>query len=353
MKCIARATLVVYSIALFAVPRVSSSAGKAAGPTGQFPDVEQVISWLPTDTESITVSRGSFAFPRSAAEQNGSQERVISDAELSRYFESLPLAPLEFKDGALARHVEGKQVILALEGARRFRAPANLGEMPYEGCSIAVFSDNLDREIASFIKEFRKNALKVEIIEGQEVSIFQEKLEGDIWTAYVAFPDSHISVVCTDRSYLSQVLARRKHGDVKRALPSDLPEWKYVNASARFWGLRHYDQNQSKVDPSSPFGGQKAANSPDEQAIGFTFAFDPKNGKSATITYLSADTRIGTRPGNTALGMNRAPEAKSLNVRYREIAPGVVEGTYSLKRLGAVQFFLFALEGMLGHADYL
>jgi hypothetical protein len=352
MKCIALATLIVYSIALSALD-VSSSAEKAAGPTGQFPDLEQVISWLPTDTESITVSRGPFAFQSGAAEQNGPEERVISDAELARYFGSLPLSPLEFKDGVLAKHLEGKQIILALEGARHFRAPADLGEMLYEGCAIALFSDDLHDEIASFIKESRSDAPKGELIEGQKVSIFQEKLEGDIWTAYVAFPDSHTLTVCTDRSYLSQVLERRKHRNVKRALPSDLPEWKYVNTNARSWGLRHYDKNQAKVDPSSPFGGKKAANSPDEEAIGLTFAFDPKNGKSATITYLSADERVSIMPSNTALGMNRAPEAKSLDAKYREIAPGVVEGTYSLKRLGAVQFFLFALEGMLGHAIYL
>jgi hypothetical protein len=353
MKCIALATLVICSTALFAAPHVDTSAGRAASPDGQFPDLEQLIAWLPTDTESITVSRGPFAFPSGAAEQNGPEERVISDAELSRYFESLPLSPLEFKDGALAKHLEGKQIILALEGARHFRAPANLGEMLYEGCAIAVFSDDLHDEMASFIRQSRSNAPKEEFIEGQKVSIFQEKLEGDIWTAYVAFPDSHISMVCTDRRYLSQVLARRKGSHVKRALPSDLPEWRYVNARVRFWGVRHYDKNQAKDDPSSPFGGQKAANSPDEQAIGLTFAFDPKNGKSASITYLTANIRSGTRPGSTPLGMNQAFEAKRLDVRYREIAPGVVEGTYSLKQLGAAQFFLFALEGMLGHAVYL
>jgi hypothetical protein len=253
----------------------------------------------------------------------------------------------------LAKRLDGKRISLALEGSRHFRAPANLGEMPYEGRAIVVFSDTLDHEISSFAKQARNVALKVEQIEGEEVSVFQEKLESDTWTTFVAFPDEHVILVATDRSYLREVLARLHRNNGQRALPNELPEWKYVNTSARFWGLRHYDRSQTQADPSSPFGGRKSANFPDEQAIGLTFVFDPRDGKSATITYLSGDTSIGTKPSSTPLGMGRAPEANALGIRYRERAPGIVEGSYSLEHLEATGFFLFVLEGMLGHAIYI
>ena len=55
-----------------------------------------------------------------------------------------------------------------------------------------------------------------------------------------------------------------------RALPDDLPEWKYVNTDLQFWGIRHFDRTQAKLDPSSPFGGQKSANDADGQAIHLT-----------------------------------------------------------------------------------
>jgi hypothetical protein len=71
------------------------------------------------------------------------------------------------------------------------------------------------------------------------------------------------------------------------------------------------------------------------------------------VTYLSGDSRIGAKPSDSPLGMARAPEAKGLDIKYRELSPGVVQGAYSLEHLQAVQFFLFVLEGTLGHAIYL
>lgn len=225
--------------------------------------------------------------------------------------------------------------------------------MPFEGCAIAVFASSIHNEIDSFIKDSRSSALKVERIEDQDVPVFQEKLEQDTWTTFVAFPNEHVILVSSDREYLAEVLARL-HGKVgQRALPSDLPEWKYVNTGARFWGLRHYDKSQAQADPSSPYGGRKSANFPDQQAIGLTFVIDPPGERSATVTYLSRDSTVGARPTDTPLGMARAPEAKGLDIKYRELSPGVVQGSYSLEHPEAVQFFLFVLEGTLGHAIYL
>ena len=345
--------ILVCSNVLCAAPRSNPVAERTVKPIGEPVGLEQVMSWLPADTETITAATGPFVFATDIPRQDDTQDRIVSAKELGQSFEDLPLALLQFKEGLLAKRLEGKRITLALEGARHFRAPANLGEMPYEGCAIVVFSDTLDHEISSFAKQARGVALKVEQIEGEEVSVFQEKLESDTWTTFVAFPDEHVILVATDRSYLREVLARLHRNNGQRALPNELPEWKYVNTSARFWGLRHYDRSQTQADPSSPFGGRKPANFPDEQAIGLTFVFDPRDGKSATITYLSGDTSIGTKPSSTPLGMGRAPEANALGIRYRERAPGIVEGSYSLEHLEATGFFFFVLEGMLGHAIYI
>jgi hypothetical protein len=126
---------------------------------------------------------------------------------------------------------------------------------------------------------------------------------------------------------------------------------KYVNTNARFWGLRHYDKSQTQFDPSSPY--RKSTDFPDEQAVGLTFVFDPESGRSATVTYLSGNLSIGSKPSDSPLSMAHAPEAKGLDIKIRELSPGVLEGSYSLERLQAVQFFLFVLVGTLGHAIYL
>lgn len=116
------------------------------------------------------------------------------------------------------------------------------------------------------------------------------------------------------------------------------------------FGLRHYDRSQTEADPSSPLGGRKAANFPDEQAIGLTFSFDPNKGRLATITYLSGNKTISPKPSATPLAMAGTAEARGLVIKYREITPGVFEGTYSIQRLAPLRYFLFVLEGMLGHA---
>ena len=71
------------------------------------------------------------------------------------------------------------------------------------------------------------------------------------------------------------------------------------------------------------------------------------------MTYLSGDSTIGSKPSDSPLGMASAPEAKGLNIKYRELSPGVAQGSYSLEHLQAEQFFLFVLVDALGHAIYL
>jgi hypothetical protein len=343
--------IITCSIALSA--QGSNRAGITFPVGGASEDLARVISWLPADTETITVARGPFMLAASTVEENERKDRAISEKELARSFEELPLALLQFRNGLLAKDLEGKTINLALEGARHFRPPADLGEMPYEGCAIVVFADSLRNEISSFTKDNRRSALKVERIEDQDVLVFQEKLERDTWTTFVAFPNEHMIFAASDRSYLAEVLARFRGRIGQRALPSDLPEWKYVNTGARFWGVRHYDKNQAQTDPSSPYDGRKSANVPDEQAIGLTFVFDPQGGKLATLTYLSGNSKIGQKPSDSPLRMAESSEAKGLDIKYRELSPGVVQGTYSLERFQALQFFLFALEATLGHAIYL
>jgi len=341
----ALAAVVVCSVALYP----QSPVGWTLKTDRTSEDLARVLSWLPADTETITVARGPFAFATSFLEEDEGKDRTISDEELARSFEELPLAALQFKDGLLAKHLKGKKINLALEGARHFRPPAGLGEMPYEGCVIAVFSDNLGKEIATFARDAQPSALKAERIEGQDVSVFQEKMEDDTWTILVTVPNEHVILVATDRSYLAEVLARLGGKIGERALPGSLPEWKYVNSDARFWGLRHYDKSQAQSDPSSPFGGAKAANFPDEQAIGLAFVFNPQREKSVTVTYLSGNA-LGASLGDSLL--RTPPKTEGPSAKYRKLSPGVVEASYSLEHLQAAESFMLLLASVLGHGVY-
>jgi hypothetical protein len=267
-------------------------------------------------------------------------------------FENVPLLLFNFKNGSLFKRLQGKRVVLAAEGSRHFRAPKGLGLGPFEGCTIVVFADDLGDDTSALVRETHKAALRVEEIQGLQVSIFQEKSEEDIWTTFVAFPNKRVVLVASDRDYLREVLTRLQGGTGKSALPDDLPEWKYITTESRFWGIRHYDQTQAKTDPTSPIRGRLTGKEPDEKAVGITFVFDPSRGRSATITYLSGD-KDSAGKANELLKMGNAPEAKGLNIAVREIAPGVSQGTYSLERVEPADTFFFLLSNLFGHAIYL
>lgn len=256
IKDVALSAIIICSIALSA--QGSNLAEITFTGDGESGDLARVISLLPADTETVTVANGPFVLTASSLGQNDGKDRAISDKELAGNFEELPLALFQFKNGLLAKRLEGKTINLALEGARHFRPPARLGEMPFEGCAIAVFADNIHNEVASFTKDAQSSALKVERIEDQDVQVFQEKLELDTWTTFVAFPNEHVILVASDRNYLVEVLARLRGKIGQRALPSDLPEWRYVNTSARFGGC----DTTTKAKPNSILLRHTAAGNP-------------------------------------------------------------------------------------------
>jgi hypothetical protein len=76
----------------------------------------------------------------------------------------------------------------------------------------------------------------------------------------VAFPDDQVMFVATNPLFLKETLVRMRGSHEEKALPDTLPEWKFVNKQAQFWGLRHYAKSEANEDPSSPFGGRKTAN---------------------------------------------------------------------------------------------
>jgi hypothetical protein len=171
-------------------------------------NIQQILSGLPLDTETVTVARGPFLIPDGPAEKETIRNRELSGQELDQMFESLPLALFGLKADLLAMHLKSRPVMLAVEGARHFRSPSGLGEMPFEGCASAVFADDLGGSGNAFINASREVALGVEEIEGVKVAVFQEKMENDLWTTFVAFPNKNIVLVATNRDYRTEVLNR-------------------------------------------------------------------------------------------------------------------------------------------------
>jgi hypothetical protein len=286
-------------------------------------------------------------------EAHQSPGREESDHEVEDTFKDLPLTLFSFHHGLLGNFFKGDKILLAVLGSRHFRPPSGLGMAPFEGCAIGVFASDITGHANSFMEDTPKGTLRMEQIEGHHVAVFQEKVEEDTWTTFVAFPKPNIAVAASNKEYLREVLSRLNGKGGERALPDTLSEWKHVNTRAAFWAVRHYDKKHAAMDPTLPIGGGRAGNLTDDKAIGLTFSFDPANSKTATITYLSGDKNIFQNVQKNLFPLESEPGAREMHIRYREVERGIVEGSYDLTHIESAELLVFLLEGLLGHAIYL
>src|SRR5579864_1540857 len=91
------------------------------------PVLNQIMSWLPADTETVFSANGPFALPNLDALPEANSQSELRSGELELRTRSLPLFLFNFKNGGLQDFLKDKIVTLAVEGSRRFRAPAALG----------------------------------------------------------------------------------------------------------------------------------------------------------------------------------------------------------------------------------
>jgi len=317
-------------------------------------DLEQVLSWLPADTETLLVANGPFWMSNFQIGQEVYTDHSVTSEELEKHFEGMTLQLFNSRNGLLEKHLHGKKILFALEAARHFRAPAGLGELPFEGCALAIFKDDLDDRWDAFMKEAAQTAVRTGEIQGQEVAVFEEPSEQDIWKSFIAFPQKGVVLAATNEQFLREMLSRMRGTKRERALPSSLPEWKHVNTQAQFWGIRHFDKQQAKEDPTSPFGGRKSANLPDDEAIGLTYQCSPSKERKATLTYLSgARAEIGKIEEGRFPSSSEPENTSGLHIQRRELQPGAIQSTYDLSRSQPLNWFFFVFMASVGHAIYL
>lgn len=315
------------------------------------PSLTEVLSWLPADTETVIGANGPFPVPDlDALPNDNSRQPELLPRELELRMRTLALGLFGFKNGGLQGSLKGQTVALAVEGSRGFRHPAALGAMLYEGCEIAVLNGAVTLDRDSFMKNAAGSAKRFENVGETRIAVFEEGQEDDVWTTFVAFPRSNVVLVATNGAYLRTVLARIRGAGGPRALPDNLPEWNYVNTSAPTWGVRHFQRGGAVLDPTSPYQGHAAANVPDNGAVGVTFWFEPVNRKLANVTYLSANSNARQILEDH---FNFGDADSEFQIRLRERAPGVIEGSVALSRVEALYHLFFGLSAMLGHAVYI
>jgi hypothetical protein len=320
-------------------------------------EIQKVLSWLPPDTETVVVAdarKRSFLDLEMFSKHHDDQEeegRPVSVQDVAARFQYLPMGFLGIKGGFLVDLFRNHPLALTIEGSRHFRGPrGGLGMMDYEGCEIAISKNNMRRDGESLLSRNKAMATKQEEIDGHTATVFEEDWEA-IWTFQVIFPQPDVLMVCSNRDYAQEVLKRMRQSALDRALPPTLPEWNYVNTDAPFWGMRHFDRAQAELDPTSPFGGRKAANIPDEQGIGLVFSFGPERSNATTITYLSDDRNISEKLKNYE--RSRHDETgDDFHLNLTQLKPGILQFSCPISTHGQLLDFFFILEGVLGHAIY-
>jgi hypothetical protein len=329
-----------------------TAAGGSSAIRGRI-DLKTVLSWLPPDTETLQVANGPFWMSNFVIGGHEDKDHEITSEELEKQFEGLTLGLFNSAEGLLGKHLDGQKILFAVEGSRHFRPPTGLGELPFEGCAVAIFQDDLEDRRDAFMKDAAGVAVAIEEIEGQRVAEFEEQKEQDRWTVFITFPEKGVVWVSTNRKFLQEMLVRKRSTQGQIALPDSLPEWTYVNKTAKFWGLRHYDKLQSKYDPTSPFGGKKSANFPDEEAVGLTYQCDPRTERRATLIYVTGARAESRQIAEGRFPDTGDPEMSGLHIQHRELAPGVIQSTFDLSHSQPTDLFFFIFMDHLGHAVYL
>jgi hypothetical protein len=334
------------------VANSSQSPGHSTGASDQTVKQKDLIGWLPADTESVVAARGPFLIPAEsdATSEKDQQEwftKQATQAEIRTRFEELPLELYYELD--LTAALRGYTVSYAMQGSRHFREPSHGSEvMEFEGCSIVIFEKNLDG-LDSIIGRMpsRKGASK-ETIGGTRVLVMHEKSEDAEWTYILALPRPNVLLVANNRQYLQEVLERMTQEKAPRALPDQLPEWRFLDANVRFWGLRHYDPTQAKMDPTSPLGEDRTINSGDPKAIGLLFALDPKNERTLVITSISGDEAMVKAEASKGQSLSEPQDGVKYVVKLRSPKPGVLEEIYTLDRTSTLDYALLNIEFALG-----
>jgi hypothetical protein len=105
-------------------------------------DVRQVLSWLPTDTETVIVTK-EFSIPdfEGLHEAKRAGKEVVYTTEVA--FGWFSLGPWVMMSTPLASYFKNEKAFVAVEGSRKFRSPKGIGLMPFEGCTFIAFAGNL------------------------------------------------------------------------------------------------------------------------------------------------------------------------------------------------------------------
>lgn len=220
-------------------------------------DIDQALTWLPANTETMLACRGPF-------EPTGRWETALQACQTVSTI-GLP------NDGEALGQIRANWIV---QGTRNYRPATSLGLCRYDGCKIIGLRRGASADAAGWA---RKAAADSFTFANQKVYVFRERKETDQWSFYVTFVGD-LMFCATDKTYLAQVLNRKNTQPADRALPSRLPQWKYIDRAAPFWAVRRFTPQANKA--------RYGMNMDDEGLTGYAVSLD-KRAERLTVISMS------------------------------------------------------------------
>ncbi len=316
--------IVAGAFLVFSVPNslVAEAATKADTVDAR---IQQVLSWLPIETESLFVARGPAELAvivddeRSRSEKNHEAKEIESSLENICWV--LPASPLyEIAHGKYSKHLKGHKAAFVIEASCRFQSVQADGPVlvsKYAGCHVFVFEKDLGETGKSLMNSAMEDAVKVITLADHKVAFFEMRLgPKDSQTFLITQPKPNILLIGADRDYLLELLKRMSDEPETRAFPKDLSVWKQFDPNSRYWAIRRYQPGNEVVDSTT-----------------LIFAYTPNDAHRIRLRKDLANQLI----------LVDLPKRRE----FKEVSPGVVEFNINLKDDVIIFFLLIYFE--LGH----
>ena len=129
--------------------------------------VNEILHWLPLDTETVVVANGPFKF----ANPPEDPPFCFNEAVRSLAFSCL------LNERIAPKELIGQRIVIAMEGSRRFRSPRGLGMMPFEGCQVVIFDEDATPALTIAMQSLSRRAARTVELSGKEVAVFEHKSE--------------------------------------------------------------------------------------------------------------------------------------------------------------------------------
>lgn len=228
---------------------------------------DEIISWLPTDIETLVVAKNPPPLP----EDEDKAEKENKNLPDLRWD-----APYGFSG-----HKPKETVLLAVEGSKNFQVPNGNECSMGEECYILVMKEGPIARYQAPVKYRYK-------YKGISVDVKSTTHGSDDIELFEASPRKNILVMTTSKEYMQTVLTRMSKRHKDRAMPPDLPEWKYVSRDSVFYVIRHFAKQSD--DPMSPYCKDtlwERDKIRDRRAIGFVVAAPNYRPSPVKLWYLS------------------------------------------------------------------